>query len=74
VERSTADAAPRLRVYAARSGGRVFIMILNREVGQAQTVRLILDGEADVALRLPPRSYTSLVVDDQQVRISGIGG
>jgi hypothetical protein len=74
VEKSPADAAPRLRVYAARSGGRVFIMILNREVGQAQTVRLILDGEADVALRLPPRSYTSLVVDDQQVRISGIGG
>jgi hypothetical protein len=49
-------------------------MILNREAGQTQNVRLILDGEVDVVLRLPPRSCTSLIVKGDEVRVSGIGG
>jgi hypothetical protein len=73
-EKSPAEAAPRLRVYAARRDGRVFVMILNREVSQVQAVRITLPGELDVAIRLPPRSYTSLIVDHEQVLVSGIGG
>ena len=72
-DRQGADTAPR-RTFRCEYGGRVFVMILNREAGQTQNVRLILDGEVDVVLRLPPRSCTSLIVKGDEVRVSGIGG
>jgi len=72
-EKSPADAAPRLRVYAARRDGQAFVMILNREVSQAHTIRIILAGELDIGIQLPPRSYTSLIVKAGEVLVSGIG-
>jgi len=63
----------RIKVYAARDGDRAFIMILNKIVGSPQVIRLFIPGELDLTLKLPGRSYTSLVIEDNRIILSGIG-
>ncbi len=72
--REPADAARRLRVYAANHNGRRFIMLLNRDVEEPQIVRIVVPGELDLVIRLPARSYTSLILEGGQIVVSGIGG
>lgn len=63
----------RIKVYAARQDGRIFVMMLNKIVGSEQTIRVVLPGELDLTLNLPGRSYTSLVIEGGEVLVSGIG-
>jgi hypothetical protein len=42
--------------------------------GCAGTVRLVLPGEYDLILRLPARSYTSLLLEGDAMTVSGVGG
>jgi len=74
VEDERGEEAERIRVYASRHDSRTFVMILNREVGRKENVRVILPGQGDLILRLPARSYTSLIWDGESVLVSGIGG
>ena len=64
----------KVKVYAFESAGGYFVMILNKDAGAEHSARLKLTGQLDLTLRLPARSYTSLIVDDQGVTVSGIGG
>lgn len=73
VDQAPEKVAPRIRAYAAREGGRTFVMILNKDVADAATVRVFVPGELDLTMVLPRRSYTSLVVEEGQVMVSGIG-
>jgi hypothetical protein len=35
---------------------------------------VVISGEYDLVLRLPPRSYTSLLLEADSVTVRGIGG
>jgi hypothetical protein len=48
-------------------------MILNKDVANEATVRIMLPGQFDLTVRLPRRSYTSLIVDEKQIMVAGIG-
>jgi hypothetical protein len=47
---------------------------LNKDANAEQTVRVKSAGQFDLTLRLPSRSYASVIVDDSGVVISAIGG
>jgi hypothetical protein len=63
----------KVKVYAARNENGYFIMILNKDVKNEAVVRLSLAGQLDLTLRLPQRSYTSLVIGEEGITVSGIG-
>jgi len=63
----------KVKVYAARQDSEIFVMILNKDVNNEATVRIILSGQFDLIIRLPRRSYTSLIVDEKSITVSGIG-
>ena len=63
----------KVKVYAFGSGGGYFVMILNKDATAAHAVRVTLSGQLDLTLELPSRSYTSLIVGDKGVTVSGIG-
>jgi hypothetical protein len=63
----------KIKVYAARKDNETFVMILNKDVDNEFTVRIVLPGQFDLKLRLPRRSYTALIVDENGITISGIG-
>ena len=73
VTRSAAYEKLRVKVFAAKSGNRWFIMVLNKDVAREHTVRLTLKGQLDLTVRLPRRSYTSLILDANGLVVSGIG-
>jgi hypothetical protein len=73
VERTPEGATPRVKVYAARDGERTFVMVLNKDVDDEPTVRITLPGELDLTIVLPRRSYTSLLIEGEEVLVSGIG-
>jgi hypothetical protein len=73
VTRSTKYDQLKVKVYAARQDDRYFIMILNKDVTNEQTVRVTLPGQLDLAFRLPRRSYTSLLIEEDDITVSGIG-
>ena len=73
VERSTNYDLLKVKVYAAQKDNDYFVMILNKDVVNEFTVRVILPGQFDLILRLPQRSYTSLIVDEKGITVSGIG-
>lgn len=63
----------KVKVYAAKEGAVAFLMVLNKDVGKEHTVRLAMPGEYDLVLRLPARSYTTLLLNGDDVKVSGIG-
>lgn len=73
VKRSEPYEAVKVKLYAARDADSTFIMLLNKDVSGAHTVRVVVSGEYDLVLRLPPRSYTSLLLEGESVTVSGIG-
>jgi hypothetical protein len=73
VDRSADYDKLRVKVYAARKDKRYFIMILNKDVTDEATVRVTLPGQPDLTIRLPRRSYTSLLIDEKNITVSGIG-
>ena len=62
----------KVKVYAAQDGPETFLMVLNKDVAASHTVRVVLAREYDLVLRLAPRSYTSLVLKDGEVTVSGV--
>jgi hypothetical protein len=64
----------KVKAYAARSGERLFVMLLNKDVARERTVRVRAAGRLDLTIRLPKRSYVSLEVDPTGVTVSGLGG
>lgn len=73
VDRSVAYEQLKVKVYAARNDKQYFVMILNKDVANEATVRIMLPGQFDLTVRLPRRSYTSLIVDEKQIKVAGIG-
>jgi hypothetical protein len=73
VIRSTHYDQLKVKVYVARHDEGYFILILNKDVANEQTVRVALPGELDLTLRLPHRSYTSILVAGDNITVSGIG-
>ena len=73
VTRSVAYEKLRVNVYAAKSGSRWFVMVLNKDVAHEHTVRITLPGQLDLVIRLPRRSFTSLSLDAEGLAVSGIG-
>jgi hypothetical protein len=63
----------KVKVYAARKDSEYFVMILNKNVNNESTVRIILSGQFDLIIRLPRRDYTSLIIDEKSITVSGIG-
>lgn len=73
VDRSVDYDNLKVKVYAARQDTNYFIMILNKDVNKETTIRITLPQHLDLIVRLPRRSYTSLIVDGSNITISGIG-
>ncbi len=74
VRRSVAYDKAKVKAYAARSGERLFVMLLNKDVARERTVRVRAAGRLDLTIRLPRRSYVSITLDPTGVTVSGIGG
>ena len=62
----------RVKVYATRQGTSYFIMILNKDVGSEHTIKLIFPDVLELTIRIPQRSFTSIIIDKNNVVISGI--
>lgn len=73
VVRSTGYDKLKVKVYAARQDDEYFIMILNKDVTHEAIVKVTLPGQFDLTLRLPRRSYTSLLIEENNITVSGIG-
>jgi hypothetical protein len=80
--------AQKVKLYATRVGGRYFLVVLNKEVRREASLRITLPGYraksptegagaatqgTDITIRVPRRSYTSLIIEDGRIVISGIG-
>ena len=64
----------RVKVHAARNAAGTFVMLLNKDASLARTVRLTVEGDLDLVVTLPARSYTSLLLHGDDVVVSCIGG
>lgn len=73
VERPIPYSDLRVKVYVAQEGGAYFVVLLNKDAERDHTVRLIGPGDFDLALRLPARSYTSLLLGQEEGLITGVG-
>jgi hypothetical protein len=73
VEHSVEYDQLKVKVYAARKDNKYFVMILNKDVGKEATIQIALSGQLALTVRLPRRSYTSLIIDDKNITVSGIG-
>jgi hypothetical protein len=47
-------------------------MILNKDVDSEHTVKLVLSDVLELTIRIPQRSFTSIIIDKKNVVISGI--
>ncbi len=65
--------ALRVKVYVAQDGDGYFVVLLNKDVEHEHTIRLVRAGEFDLALRLPARSYTSVLLNQEGVLVTGVG-
>jgi|WetSurMetagenome_2_1015567.scaffolds.fasta_scaffold22809_3 hypothetical protein len=72
VERPVAYNELRVKVYAAQTDETTFLVVLNKDVRDSHTIRIVLPGEYDLSLRLPARSYTSLLLEGDAIAVSGI--
>jgi hypothetical protein len=73
VTRSVSYDNLKVKVYAAKTGTHEFIMVLNKDTASAHTVVLSMHDGTEITLNLPRRSYTSLLKQNDQIIISGIG-
>ncbi len=73
VERSIDYDHLKVKVYATRKDKNYFVMILNKDVGSESVIRVTLPEQLDLTIRLPCRSYVSLVINKNDIVISGIG-
>lgn len=73
VDRSVDYDRLKVKVYATRRGTKYFVMILNKDGDHENTIRLTLPEGLDLTVRLPRRSYTSLIIAASNVTISGMG-
>jgi len=73
VERSIDYDHLKVKVYATRKDKNYFVMILNKDVGSESVIRVTLPGQLDLTLRLPRRSYVSLLINERDIVICGIG-
>lgn len=73
VDRSVDYDHLKVKAYAARKDSRTFIMLLNKDVVNEAVIKVNLPGIFDLNLRLPRRSYSSLLVEGNKVTVSGIG-
>jgi hypothetical protein len=48
-------------------------VLLNKDAASEHTIRLVAAGEFDLTLRLPARSYTSLLLNRDGVMVTGVG-
>ena len=73
VDRSSSYDDTLVKLYAVRSApGRYFFVILNKDVEHEATIRVAWSIQ-ELTIRIPPRSYTSLIVSGNQITVSGIG-
>jgi hypothetical protein len=63
----------KVKVYAVKKDERYFILILNKDVENEQVIRVTVTGQLDLVVKIPRRSYTSLVITENDIVISGIG-
>jgi len=63
----------KIKVYVARQGTEYLIMILNKDVEQGHAIRITVPERLDLKAYIPKCSYTSLIINDSGVKISGIG-
>ncbi len=73
VDRSVDYDTAKVKVYAAYDGAKYFVLILNKDVANEKTVQIVFPADMDLKIRLPRRSYTSLLVRGNSVVVSGIG-
>ena len=72
VDRSVDYDNLKVKVYAARQDTNYFIMILNKDVNQETTIRINLPQRLDLIVRLPRRSYTSLIAPCVRIDVASI--
>lgn len=63
----------KVKVYASKTGTYEFIMVLNKDTSSDHAVVLSMKNGTEITLNLPRRSYTSLLIQNDQIVISGIG-
>ncbi len=61
------------KVYAAYCNKQYFIMILNKDVEKEATILVKICKNYALTIRLPKHSYTSLIVNGNDIIVSGIG-
>jgi hypothetical protein len=73
VERPVAYSLLRIKAYVVQDGDGYFILLLNKDAEREHTIRLVRVGEFDLVLRLPARSYTSVLLNRDGVLVAGVG-
>lgn len=73
VGRPIAYPSLRVKAYVAKGADGYFIVVLNKDAASERTIRLVLAGEFDLTLRLPARSYTGLILNQDGVMVTGVG-
>jgi hypothetical protein len=63
----------KVKVYASRINDEYFVMILNKDVNKGAIVQITIPDQLDLKVRIPPCSYNSLIIDNENIIISGIG-
>jgi hypothetical protein len=72
VDRSQSYESLKVKVYTAQNGPETFVVVLNKDAAAGRTVRVMIAGQYDLTLRLAPRSYTSLLLSDGRISVSGV--
>jgi hypothetical protein len=63
----------KVKVYASHINEKYFVMILNKDVNEEAIIQITIPDQLDLKVRIPPCSYTSLILDNENIIISGIG-
>jgi len=66
-------ATARVKVYAAHGSAGTFVMLLNKDALRPLPIRVVVEGELDLLVNLPARSYSSLLIGAQGVTVSSVG-
>jgi polyphosphate kinase len=74
VVRPVPYASLKVKVYAAKDGTTMFLMVLNKDMKKEHTVRLAVPGAYDLVVRLPAASYISFLLSGDEVTVSGVSG
>jgi hypothetical protein len=63
----------KVKVYVAKEEDKYFLLILNKDASSDHAIELNLPNRFTLILQLPRRSYTSLIVNRDEITLSGIG-